>query len=85
MKALESPWKPDDRSGVWLKMKPDYTEQAEIDAVIIAAYYGAGRRGGQVGAGGQALIKAQVHGTLPVQCVQQGQWCCAQAKRNLRS
>eukprot|EP00879_Flechtneria_rotunda_P020198 GHRR01021239.1.p1 GENE.GHRR01021239.1~~GHRR01021239.1.p1 ORF type:complete len:808 (+),score=213.95 GHRR01021239.1:1223-3646(+) len=48
VKQLNSVWKPDDRSGVWLKMKPDYFEMAEIDAVIIGGYFGGGRHGGLV-------------------------------------
>jgi hypothetical protein len=48
-KQLESPWKPDDRSGSWVKMKPEYTGQQELDCVIIAVYLGGGSRGGQVG------------------------------------
>ncbi|KAF6263533.1 hypothetical protein COO60DRAFT_414207 [Scenedesmus sp. NREL 46B-D3] len=47
-KQLESPWKPDDRSGSWVKMKPEYTGQQELDCVIIAVYLGGGHRGGQI-------------------------------------
>lgn len=48
MKQLNSPWKPDDRSNTWLKMKPDYVTNAEVDAVIIGVYMGQSRRAGQV-------------------------------------
>jgi ATP-dependent DNA ligase len=47
-KQLESPWRPDDRSGCWVKMKPEYTGQQELDCAIIAVYLGNGSRGGQV-------------------------------------
>jgi ATP-dependent DNA ligase len=50
-KQLESPWKPDDRSGAWVKMKPEYIGQQELDCVIIAVYLGNGSRGGQVTSG----------------------------------
>ncbi|KAF8065480.1 LIG4 [Scenedesmus sp. PABB004] len=49
VKALDAPWRPDDRSGVWVKMKPDYVELSqEIDALIIGVYLGEGGRGGQL-------------------------------------
>ena len=37
-----------DRSNTWLKIKPDYVHSNDIDAVIIGAFYGTGRHGGQV-------------------------------------
>ncbi|TXG61119.1 hypothetical protein EZV62_012482 [Acer yangbiense] len=38
LKDLGSKWEPSDRSGKWLKLKPDY----------VRGYYGSGRRGGEV-------------------------------------
>lgn len=46
LKALDNPWKANDRSDSWLKLKPDYVHQSEIDAVIIGGHYGTGRRAG---------------------------------------
>ena len=48
MKALDSPWKMNDRKGNWVKMKPDYVENHEIDALIIGGYYGTGKHASQV-------------------------------------
>ena len=48
MKALDSLWQMNDRSNAWLKIKPDYVHSNDIDAVIIGAFYGTGRHGGQV-------------------------------------
>lgn len=48
IKALDSPWQMNDRSNTWLKIKPDYVHSNDIDAVIIGAFYGTGRHGGQV-------------------------------------
>ena len=48
IKALDSPWKVNDRSGAWLKMKPDYAHGLEIDCLIIGACYGAGKREGTI-------------------------------------
>ncbi|KAI3801600.1 hypothetical protein L1987_29709 [Smallanthus sonchifolius] len=49
LKDLESKWEPSDRSGKWLKLKPDYVRAgSDLDALIIGGYYGSGRRGGQV-------------------------------------
>ena len=47
MKALDSLWQPNGCSNAWLRMKPDYVHSNEIDAVIIGAFYGKGRPGGQ--------------------------------------
>ena len=46
VKDLGSVWAPGDRRGTWVKLKPDYVHNSEIDAVIIAGCHGAGRRGG---------------------------------------
>ena len=46
VKDLGSVWAPRDRRGTWVKLKPDYVHNSEIDAVIIAGCHGTGRRGG---------------------------------------
>ncbi|KAK9055271.1 hypothetical protein SSX86_026353 [Deinandra increscens subsp. villosa] len=49
LKDLESKWEPSDRSGKWLKLKPDYVRAgSDLDVLIIGGYYGSGRRGGHV-------------------------------------
>ncbi|GLI63887.1 hypothetical protein VaNZ11_007004 [Volvox africanus] len=49
VKALDSPYKLNDRSGSWLKVKPDYVDSSEFDTVIIGAAWGTGgRRGGRL-------------------------------------
>ncbi|XP_024966232.1 DNA ligase 4 isoform X2 [Cynara cardunculus var. scolymus] len=49
LKDLGSKWEPSDRSGKWLKLKPEYVRAgADLDVLIIGGYYGSGRRGGQV-------------------------------------
>ncbi|KAE8651679.1 hypothetical protein Csa_021363 [Cucumis sativus] len=49
IKDLGSKWEPGDRSGKWLKLKPDYVRAgSDLDALIIGGYYGSGRRGGEV-------------------------------------
>ncbi|OAE29906.1 hypothetical protein AXG93_773s1460 [Marchantia polymorpha subsp. ruderalis] len=49
LKDLDSKWEPTDRSGKWLKLKPDYVHTgSDLDVLIIGGYYGSGRRGGQV-------------------------------------
>eukprot|EP00850_Spirogloea_muscicola_P005410 SM000024S07872 [mRNA] locus=s24:969298:977321:- [translate_table: standard] len=49
LKDMESKWEPGDRSGKWLKIKPDYVNvESDLDALIIGAYYGKGGRGGKV-------------------------------------
>ncbi|OMO77093.1 DNA ligase, ATP-dependent [Corchorus capsularis] len=49
LKDLGSRWEPSDRSGKWLKLKPDYVRPAsDLDVLIIGGYYGSGRRGGEV-------------------------------------
>jgi ATP-dependent DNA ligase len=45
VKDLRSQWIMNDRSGSWLKMKPDYEHGVEIDALIIGGQYGTGRNG----------------------------------------
>ncbi|XP_042497376.1 DNA ligase 4 isoform X2 [Macadamia integrifolia] len=49
LKDLGSKWEPSDRSGKWLKLKPDYIHpSSDMDILIIGGYYGSGRRGGEV-------------------------------------
>jgi DNA ligase-4 len=48
VKALNSSWVINDRSGAWLKVKPDYLENVEVDCLVIGGYYGTGRNGGQI-------------------------------------
>ena len=48
VKSLSAPWRANDRSGAWVKIKPDYVHHAEIDAVVIGAHYGTGRRAGDI-------------------------------------
>lgn len=39
IKDLGSKWEPSDRSGKWLKLKPDYIRAgSDLDALIIGAY-----------------------------------------------
>lgn len=42
-KALDSPWKADDKSGAWLKLKPDYFHMQDVRAVFFS--WGKGGRG----------------------------------------
>ena len=44
IKALDSPWQVGHRSRNWLKLKPDYARSLDVDALIIGASYGQGRR-----------------------------------------
>lgn len=49
LKDLSSKWEPSDRSGKWLKLKPDYVQPgSDLDVLIIGGYYGSGRHGGEV-------------------------------------
>ncbi|KAK8965613.1 DNA ligase 4 [Platanthera guangdongensis] len=49
LKDLGSKWEPGDRSGKWLKLKPDYVHAAaDLDVLIIGGYFGSGRHGGEV-------------------------------------
>lgn len=49
LKDLGSKWEPSDRSGKWLKLKPEYIRAgSDLDVLIIGGYFGSGRRGGQV-------------------------------------
>ncbi len=48
VKAANSAWRCNDRGLNWLKIKADYVHKVEIDAVIIGARFGTGRRGGAI-------------------------------------
>ncbi|KAJ4833189.1 hypothetical protein Tsubulata_016060, partial [Turnera subulata] len=49
LKDLDSKWEPGDRSGKWLKLKPEYIRAgSDLDVLIIGGYYGSGRHGGEV-------------------------------------
>ncbi|XP_019197873.1 PREDICTED: DNA ligase 4 isoform X1 [Ipomoea nil] len=49
LKDLNSKWEPSDRSGKWLKLKPEYIRAgSDLDVLIIGGYYGSGRHGGKV-------------------------------------
>nr|GMC94650.1 DNA ligase 4 isoform X1 [Ipomoea batatas] len=49
LKDLNSKWEPGDRSGKWLKLKPEYIRAgSDLDVLIIGGYYGSGRHGGKV-------------------------------------
>lgn len=48
VKALDSLWRLNDRSGSWLKLKPDYLSNHEVDAVIMGCSFGSGRNGGKI-------------------------------------
>jgi ATP-dependent DNA ligase len=39
VKDLSSKWEPSDRSGKWLKLKPDYVQAgSDLDVLIIGSY-----------------------------------------------
>ncbi len=48
IKSLSSQWIAANRGSEWLKLKPDYVTDIEVDALIIGAKYGTGRRGGRL-------------------------------------
>ncbi|KAK6944587.1 BRCT domain [Dillenia turbinata] len=49
LKDLGSKWEPSDRSGKWLKLKPEYIQAgSDLDVLIIGGYFGSGRHGGEV-------------------------------------
>ncbi|GAQ79067.1 putative DNA ligase 4 [Klebsormidium nitens] len=50
LKDLASPYECGDKSGAWLKVKPDYVNGAvDLDVLIIGGFYGQGHHGGKVG------------------------------------
>ncbi|PQQ20120.1 DNA ligase 4 isoform X1 [Prunus yedoensis var. nudiflora] len=66
LKDLGSKWEPSDRSGKWLKLKPDYIRAgSDLDVLIIGGYYGSGRRGGEVAQFLVGLAECPVPNTYP--------------------
>ncbi|XP_009359940.2 DNA ligase 4 isoform X2 [Pyrus x bretschneideri] len=66
LKDLGSKWEPSDRSGKWLKLKPDYIRAgSDLDVLIIGGYYGSGRRGGVVAQFLVGLAERPVSNTYP--------------------
>ncbi|XP_061991495.1 DNA ligase 4 [Rosa rugosa] len=66
LKDLGSKWEPSDRSGKWLKLKPDYIRAgSDLDVLIIGGYYGSGRRGGEVAQFLVGLAERPVANTYP--------------------
>ncbi|XP_004297907.1 PREDICTED: DNA ligase 4 [Fragaria vesca subsp. vesca] len=66
IKDLGSKWEPSDRSGKWLKLKPDYIRAgSDLDVLIIGGYYGSGRRGGEVAQFLVGLAERPVANTYP--------------------
>ncbi len=63
VKAADSPWRCNDRGMAWLKIKADYVHKVEIDAVIIGAKFGTGRRGGAIAEYLLALAEVPQGGT----------------------
>jgi ATP-dependent DNA ligase len=49
LKDVASPYTCGDRSGRWIKIKPDYVKGAtDLDVLIMGGFYGQGCHGGQV-------------------------------------
>lgn len=66
LKDLGSKWEPSDRSGKWLKLKPEYIRAgSDLDVLIIGGYYGSGRRGGQVAQFLMGLAERPAPNTYP--------------------
>lgn len=66
VKDLGSKWEPSDRSGKWLKLKPEYIRAgSDLDVLIIGGYYGSGRRGGEVAQFLVALAERRAPDTYP--------------------
>ncbi|CAL9082841.1 unnamed protein product [Musa acuminata var. zebrina] len=66
LKDLGSKWEPGDRSGKWLKLKPDYIHAgSDLDVVIIGGYFGSGRRGGEVSQFLVGLAELSDHTSYP--------------------
>ena len=47
-KDLDSQWQKGDRSNAWIKFKPDYLPTEDLDLLIIGAFNGTGKRGGNL-------------------------------------
>ncbi|XP_052622142.1 DNA ligase 4 [Lactuca sativa] len=66
LKDLGSKWEPSDRSGKWMKLKPEYVRAgSDLDVLIIGGYYGSGRRGGQVAQFLMGLAERPAKDTYP--------------------
>ncbi|KAL6559046.1 DNA ligase (ATP) [Orobanche hederae] len=66
LKDLGSKWEPSDRSGKWLKLKPDYVQAgSDLDVLVIGGYYGSGRRGGEVAQFLVGLAERPAPNTVP--------------------
>ncbi|XP_077221842.1 DNA ligase IV [Tasmannia lanceolata] len=66
LKDLGSKWEPGDRSGKWLKLKPDYIHAgSDLDVLIIGGYFGSGRRGGEVAQFLMGLAERSTPDTYP--------------------
>ncbi|KAI0497035.1 hypothetical protein KFK09_023363 [Dendrobium nobile] len=66
LKDLSSKWEPGDRSGKWLKLKPDYIHTgADLDVLIIGGYFGSGRHGGEVAQFLLGLAERSDSGSFP--------------------
>ncbi|XP_044472398.1 DNA ligase 4 isoform X2 [Mangifera indica] len=66
LKDLGSKWEPSDRSGKWLKLKPEYIRSgSDLDVLIIGGYYGSGRHGGEVAQFLVALAERAAPNTYP--------------------
>ncbi|PSC67603.1 DNA ligase 4 isoform A [Micractinium conductrix] len=44
VKALDSKWQANDRTKCWIKLKPDYLTELEMDALVVGAWGGKGGR-----------------------------------------
>ncbi|KAK9269791.1 hypothetical protein L1049_001569 [Liquidambar formosana] len=68
LKDLGSKWEPSDRSGKWLKLKPEYIRAgSDLDVLIIGGYYGSGRHGGEVAQFLVGLAERPASNTYPTQ------------------
>ncbi|KAK1322796.1 DNA ligase 4 [Acorus calamus] len=66
LKDLGSKWEPGDRSGKWLKLKPDYIHAgSDLDVLIIGGYFGSGRHGGEVAQFLMGLAERSAPDTYP--------------------
>ncbi|KAF7153916.1 hypothetical protein RHSIM_Rhsim01G0114900 [Rhododendron simsii] len=65
LKDRGSKWEPGDRSGKWLKLKPEYVRAGSDLDVLIIGYYGSGRCGGEVAQFLVGLAKRSSPNTFP--------------------